>query len=146
MKERKRSGLVILVVILAVILCLLVGLLFALPGILEETAPTTEPTVETTVATEPPTTAPTEPPLVWEQGYVAAMEPEIALADETGSQLASLIRGSQVEYALTPEGTTLVRFGETEGYLPEEATLVSEPELVLCGPRGAERGAERQWP
>ena len=52
MKERKRSGLVILVVILAVILCLLVGLLFALPGILEETAPTTEPTVETTVATE----------------------------------------------------------------------------------------------
>ena len=133
MKERKRSGLVILVVVLAVILCLLVGLLFAMPAILGEnsgeTAATEAP--ETTEVTEEPTTAPTEPPLVWENGFIAAMTAETILQDETGNQLAALIRGTQVEYAQTPEGTTLVRLGEAEGYLPEGVTIVADPVLVI---------------
>ena len=133
MEEKKPSTLVKVVMILTVIFCLVVICLMAIPAIqagdMVETETAT--TVPTTLTTEPPTTEPTEPPLVWEPGYIAAMMAETALVDEAGSELASLIRGTEIEYTLTPEGTTLVRLGELEGYLPEGTTIAADRESVI---------------
>jgi len=115
--------------ILAVSLCLLSIALMAagcqlLPTLGETTAATAE---VTTVPTEPPTTEATEPPLQWETGYVAALQTEVQLVDGDGAPLGTLVRGTQVEYAITPEGEMLIQANGITGYLQEGATLVDDP-------------------
>ena len=94
----------------------------------EATVPPTEP--PTQPPTEPPT-EPTEPPLVWETGFLAALGLEIACYDETGAPAGTLARGTQVEYAITPEGSTVIQHGGSEVYLQEDACIVTDPADVI---------------
>jgi len=85
--------------------------------------PLPEPTGGNTV-TEPEQEP--EPQLQWATGYIAAMEPTVTYADETGTPMGILTRGSQVEYALTPEGKTAIQISNETWYLQEGTSIVSE--------------------
>ena len=93
------------------------------------TAATTEMSsvTETTEPTEATTTAPTEPPLNWETGFVASSDLNIMFYEENHSAFGNISRGTQIEYALTPEGMTVVRFNGIVGHLQAEAYIVSDP-------------------
>ena len=99
----------------------------------KESAITAAPTetTETTAppeTTEPPTTAatePTAPAVVWETGYIAAAHPDAAYCDSAGNVLGTFLRGTQVEYMITPEGICAIRVDDTEVYLQEGASVVS---------------------
>ena len=128
-----KPGKIILYILLAVFYIILI--LAAVCGCRyyfgqEETVPTTVPT-ETTVITEPPTTETTEPPIVWENGFISTLEPSAALTDESGAPLATLIRGTQVQYTVTEEGVTQLLWQDSIGYLPEGAAIVSDPALAI---------------
>ena len=126
--EKKSSKGKAALFIIVTVLCLAALGFMAWVGLQEQVsdAPTTVPTSAPTQPTTEPTTVPTEPPLVWEQGFVATLEQQADLTDESGEVLATLTRGAQIEFAVTPEGTTLIRAGEQEGYLPESVTIVQE--------------------
>ena len=96
----------------------------------EETVPTTVPT-ETTLITEPPTTVVTEPPIVWENGFISSPDLSAALTGENGEALGTLIRGTQIRHATTDTGRTLILWEEQTGYLPEGASVVADPALVI---------------
>lgn len=98
-----------------------------------ETGVTTVPTepIETTV---PETTVPetTEPPRLWETGYISTRSLEAVYCDEEGTPLGTLLRGTQVEYELTPEGTVTILLEDAIVYLQEgEAAIVSDPADVI---------------
>ena len=88
---------------------------------------------ETTVpeTTQAPTTVATEPPRNWETGYVAGLNPDTAYYDEEGTLLGFLIRGTQVEYELGPDGRYAIRLGETVAYLPEDASIAADVTQVI---------------
>ena len=120
------------------ILCIL-ALSFVLSGcqipfpFCQTEIPTTVPT-ETTVVTEPttePTTAPTEPPIVWQPGFVSALDLSTALCDAEGTPLGTLIRGTQIEYAVTDEGKTVICYEGEEGFLQEGASVVTDPAQAI---------------
>jgi len=84
----------------------------------------TESTVETTAAE-------TEPTQKWETGFVAALSPSATYCDEVGAPLDTIPRGTQVEYAITPDGRTEIHFDGVMGYLQEEAYIVSDTADVI---------------
>ncbi len=113
---------------------ILSGCKIPLPFIQTDPLPTTAPTIATTVETEPftePTTAPTQPPVVWETGFVATMNLSAEYYDLAGTPLGTLIRGTQIEYTVTDEGKTVIRYGEAEGSLQEGAYVVPDPAQVV---------------
>lgn len=85
---------------------------------------TTEPTEETTVAE-------TEPTQKWETGFVAAFRPSATYCDGAGTPLGTIPRGTQVEYAITPDGRTELLFDGVMGYLQEGAYIVSDTADVI---------------
>ena len=92
---------------------------------------------ETTAApsepTQVPTTVVTEPPHHWEPGYVSTMNLEAEYCDEGGRVLGTLIRGTQVEYEITPRGQISLLLDGAIVYLGAEATIVTDPEDVVPG-------------
>lgn len=93
-----------------------------------------ETTASTTVPTDPtetPTTVPTEPVYQWETGYIAAVSIDAAYCDEEGTPLGTLLRGTQVEYALMPDGRSAILLADTIVYLQEGAVIVSDPAEVI---------------
>ncbi len=92
---------------------------------------TTVPT-QTTETTQPPTET-TEPPIFWETGFVATLNKDATLLDEQGETLATLIRGTEVLYAVSDDEKTLVRREDQEGYLAEGAYVVSDHSRVIPG-------------
>ena len=96
----------------------------------EETVPTTVP-AETTLITEPPTTVVTEPPILWENGFISSPELSAALTGENGEALGTLIRGTQIQHTVTDTGRTLILWEGQTGYLPEGASVVADPALVI---------------
>ena len=91
----------------------------------ETTAPaTSEPT-------EAPTTVVTEPPHHWESGYISTLSLEAEYCDESGTSLGKLLRGTQVEYEITPEGRISVLLDGSIVYLGKEAAVVADPADVI---------------
>ena len=89
---------------------------------------------QSTTPSEPPTettAAPTEPPHQWVTGYVASLSPDAAYHDEEGLPLGTLLRGSQVEYEIAPDGTIAVLLENRIVYLREDASIVSDPADVI---------------
>ena len=91
----------------------------------------TATTVLTKPTTEAPTTAETEPPHLWETGYVATGNLDAAYCDEEGTPLGTLLRGTQVEYEVTPSGRFLLQLDGTTAYLMDGASIVSDPADVI---------------
>lgn len=94
------------------------------PGVPGGTTPTTS--APTTEPTQAPTAAPTEPPLVWSTGFVATTGLAADYCGEDGAALGTLIRGTEVEYAQTPDGKIAVRVNGVEGFLQEGASIASD--------------------
>ena len=91
-------------------------------------------TVPTTVATEPteaPTTAPTEPPIVWENGFVASLDLTVEYFDEAGNPAGTLTRGSAVEYAVMEDDRTGILVDDVICYLPEGVSVVTDAAQVI---------------
>jgi len=128
-KKRSKAGLYILLAVLWLLVLLLFGREL-LPRILtageQETAPAT------TVETQPIPTQTTQPPLLWETGLVSSVAARVDCTDAAGEVLGTLSRGAQIQYAVTPEGETVVRVNGREGYLPEDVQIVSD--MTECVP------------
>ncbi|MBE6922680.1 MAG: hypothetical protein E7465_05805 [Ruminococcaceae bacterium] len=90
---------------------------------------------ETTAApsepTQVPTTVVTEPPHHWEPGYVSTMNLEAEYCDEGGRVQGTLIRGTPVEYEITPRGQLSLLLDGAIVYLGAEATIVTDPAEVV---------------
>ena len=86
--------------------------------------------IETTV---PPTTVVTEPPHNWVTGYISTCNTDAAYCGEDGAVLGSLLRGTQVQYEITPEGKISLLLEGAIVYLDEEATVVTDPADVVPG-------------
>ena len=90
-------------------------------------------TAETTVeplpveTTQTPTTVATEPPHNWETGYISSASPEVPYCDAENLPLGAFLRGTQVEYEITPDGRYSIRLEEDIVYLQEDARIVSDP-------------------
>lgn len=100
-----------------------------IPGCTESTE-STMPTVPAE-STEAPAPVETEPPQQWETGYIASLTPEAAYCDENGTPLGTLLRGTQVEYTLTPQGLLSIRSGDSVVYLQEGASVVADPADII---------------
>lgn len=85
----------------------------------------------TTENTDETVTEDTEPPKKWETGFVATVSLNASYCDAEGTPLGTLLRGAQVEYAMTPEGKTEVRANGMTGYLQEGAYIVSDKADVI---------------
>ena len=111
----------------AVLPLLLIAVLLAgcglrkVPEVLESVA-----TIAPAIPTQAPTTVPTEPPILWETGFVSALSTEVEYCDETGAALGTIARGTQVEYTCSPSGKIAVLVDGVEGYLQEDAMIVSD--------------------
>ena len=89
------------------------------------TESTAIPTASETTAPPPTTEAPTtEPPHHWQIGYISTLELDAAYCDEAGTPLGTFIRGTQVEYELTPEEKISILLDDTIVYLQEGASVV----------------------
>ena len=88
---------------------------------------------ETTVppTTVPPTTVVTEPPHLWETGYISTINTEADYCDEAGTVLGTLVRGTPVEFEITPEGRISLLVEDTVVYLANGATVVTDPAEVI---------------
>lgn len=122
--ENRRFSKVILQIMSAMIFLLVASVLLA--GCVS-TPTVTEPSVTTTAQTEPtietlPET--TEPVKQWQEGYLAAIEPNVEYFDHEGNTLGTLPRGAQVRYVLVPEGQTEIMVNGVSGFLPEDAYVV----------------------
>ena len=78
------------------------------------------------VYTEAPASAPAEPPIQWKTGYLSSLEPEIAYYHEDGTPLGTLLRGTQVEYEITPDGQITILLGDTVASLQKGAAVVAD--------------------
>ena len=102
--------------------------------IAKETTPQEAPTVEATqppTETEPAPPEPTEFVPVWKAGYLATLQLDAQYYDENGTALGTLLRGAQVEYAVTPEGKTILLVDGVIVNLQEGAYAVSDPARVI---------------
>jgi hypothetical protein len=81
---------------------------------------------QTLPPTEPVTEAPTEPPHNWQPGYVASLELSAEYYSEGGAHWGTLIRGTQVDYEITPDGVTAILIDDNICYLGESAYIVSD--------------------
>jgi len=117
----------------AAVLWLLMLSLLASGCVLRDPRETTEAATLPTQPTVPPTTQPTEPPHNWVTGYISTRNLEAAYCDEGGTVLGSLIRGTQVDYEITPEGLISLLVDDTIVYLETGATIVTDPAEVIPG-------------
>lgn len=90
-----------------------------------------ETTAAPTETTVPPTTVVTEPPHSWVPGYLAGFALENPYCDETGTVLGTLIRGTQVDYEITPEGRISLLLDNTIVYLQEGAEIAHDPADII---------------
>ena len=103
---------------------------------LDENGSTTAASTAATVLTEPtqpPTTEQTQPPHHWETGYIATRNLDAPYCDREGTPLGTLLRGTQVEYEVTPNGRFLLQLDGTAVYLMVGATVVADPAEVVPG-------------
>ena len=77
------------------------------------------------------TTEPTQPLQLWELGYLAGEALEVTYFDEAGSSIGTLQRGTQVDYATTAEGRISILLNDEVVYLPEDTSIVSDPDEVI---------------
>lgn len=97
-------------------------------------APTTQESTVTAAPSDPPESSvivDTEPPHQWETGYIATLSLDAPYCDGEGTPLGTLIRGTQVEYALTTDGRIAIRIGDTIAYLQDGAAIVSDPADII---------------
>ena len=125
MEKRANGKTILWIVIVVVLACLLV--LTIIGGKYLLSRPGKNAGGETTTSTEP--TDP--PPPNWVPGYISGMELEVAYYDEAGTELGTLIRGTQVEYEIQPDGRIKVLVNETEGYLQDGAAVVDDAAAVI---------------
>ena len=90
----------------------------------ESTVPTTLP---------PQTTVVTEPPHQWNTGYIATLDTQAEYRDEAGNVLGTLVRGTRVDYEITPEGRLSMLVDGAIVYPGEEAAIVTDPAEVIPG-------------
>ena len=90
-------------------------------------------TTEATVLTEPvETTVVSEPPHLWETGYISTMSLDAAYCDAEGVTLGTLLRGTQVEYEITPDGRIAILLDGEIVYLQQGAeAIVSDAAKVI---------------
>ena len=83
--------------------------------------------------TQPPVTVVTEPSHHWKQGYISTLNPDVPYCDSEGRILGALLRGTPVEYEITPQGRISIALEDTIVYLTKEAAVVSDPADVIPG-------------
>ena len=120
---------------LAAVACLLLFFVMAagcrlLPAV-EDTETTAATEMPTEAPTEEPTTEVTEPPHNWQTGLIAVLRHEASYYDADGVFLGTLSRGAQVEYALTPEGKTILLLNDGIVYLQDGAYTVTDSAEVI---------------
>jgi hypothetical protein len=67
----------------------------------------------------------------WETGFVSTLNTQAQYCDAKGTPLGTLIRGTQVEYTLQSDGKPLIRLDGTEGYLNEDASVVTDAADII---------------
>ena len=100
---------------------------FAGCGLLPEAPVPVETTQE---ATTQATTEATEPAPVIETGYIAALTAEVACCDEAGGVLGNFVRGQQVEYIVTEDGTREILLDGNAVYLREGSIVADVAEVI----------------
>ena len=120
-KRHKRNAFAALVAAVMILAC------GCSRGDTEVTTPSTVP-VQTT---EPTVVVETEPPHHWETGYISTLGLEAAYYDEAGNPLGTLVRGTRVEYELTPDGGYLLRMEDGLAYLETGVAIVPEAEQSI---------------
>ena len=123
MKQQIRFALLLLILCILATGCQIPALL----GSGQETVPTTT----VTVPTEAPTTVVTEPPIVWENGFVASLDLTVEYFDEAGNPAGTLTRGAAVEYATMPDGRVGMQIDGAVYYLQDGATIVADAAQVI---------------
>ena len=71
-------------------------------------------------------TDPTEPPKVWRNGFIASVEASASYYDAEGTQLGQFLRGTQVQYYVSPEGQIELNVDGVIVYLQEGASVVED--------------------
>ncbi len=72
-----------------------------------------------------------EPERKWETGYLASLEPTVEYTDVRGAVSGTLVRGTQVSFAATPDGAVEILVDGKAYALPPEASIVSDPALAV---------------
>ena len=83
-----------------------------------------EPTEVTDIAV-------TEPVHHWETGYIATLNLDAAYCDEEGTPLGTILRGTQVEFEIAPDGRYAIPMDDAVVYLQEEAFIVSDIAYII---------------
>ena len=81
--------------------------------------------------TQPTQPQPTEPDHQWETGYLTAMGADVVYYDANGTFLGMLLRGTQVEYEIQPDGAIGILVEDQIGYLQEGAGVVADPAQII---------------
>lgn len=97
-----------------------------------DTPETTADTVSSGI-TEAPVIVETEPPSHWETGYISTLSPDATYCDADGEILGSFLRGTQVEYEITPQGQISILWGDAIVYLETGTTVVADAADVIPG-------------
>lgn len=108
---------------------LLLAVLVLVNGCSDADAPSHNESTRETVLTDReqvPVNGETERWHLWETGYVAALSKDVIYCDGEGVPLGTFLRGTQVEYELTPNGREAIHWGETMVYLQEGASIVTD--------------------
>ena len=95
--------------------------------------PETTAVTATSGVTEAPVVVETEPAHQWKTGYISSLNQAAPYCDAEGMPLGTLIRGTQVEYEITPQGQISLLWDGTIVYLGKEATVVTDPANVIPG-------------
>lgn len=105
-----------------------------LPG--DPAVPETTTPAATTEPTQAPTVVVTDPPHIWVTGYISTLDLETPYVDEEGNLLGTLLRGTPVEYEMTPEGRISILLDSAIVYLPEDTVIVEDAAVgnVPCPP------------
>lgn len=116
--------------ILSVVLCIL-----TISVLMIRFNPETNPTEPEATAgsrpTQPAATVVTEPSHHWQRGYISTVNLDVPYCGEEGRILDTLLRGTPVEYEITPQGRISIRLEDAIVYLAKEAAIVSDPAEVI---------------
>ena len=78
-----------------------------------------------------------KPPPQWETGYLSSLNLCVAYCDEAGNPLGTLLRGTQVEYEIVPDGRLSIHLNDATVYVQDEATVVADLADIIPVPLSA---------
>ena len=125
--RRRRHNVRMVLLLLLALACMAGCVLFAWhEGFFAEKKETHSPATAPSEQEEPETTEATEPEHRWEWGFIGASDLAVELYDEEGAVIATLTRGTGVEYEKLPDGRIQILVDGVPGCLQEDAYIVSQ--------------------